>query len=47
VNLDTDRGRVGHTTDVTWTRKAKNGSQERHQFTDVYDALTFIEQRSL
>jgi hypothetical protein len=42
VDLDIERGRVGHATDICWTQKAGN-DDERREMRDIWAALDHIE----
>lgn len=43
VNLDIERGAVGHATDIFWTEK-KGNEGERQEMTDIWAALDYLEQ---
>ena len=42
IHMDTERGAIGHTTDVFWHEKEGNDGQRQTGFATVYDALEYI-----
>ena len=42
IHMDTERGAIGHTTDVFWHEKDGNDGQRQTGFATIYDALDHI-----